>query len=158
MFLEIKKLVIDLSVRGLCVKPYPNHPKGCPNFHVKSGCPPTCKKISETIDLSKPVYVIFNIFDFASHIAKMKEKHPSWTDRQLRCCLCWQPKARKQLRAEIREFLRKHRDYIIISTPEAQGVNIAASMASIGHILEWPPETKTYQVALAGIPKALGCP
>jgi hypothetical protein len=24
--------VIDYSVRGLCVKPYYNHPKGCPNF------------------------------------------------------------------------------------------------------------------------------
>lgn len=46
--------VIDYSVRGLCVKPYYNHPKGCPNFNKKKGCPPNAELFDKVYDLTKP--------------------------------------------------------------------------------------------------------
>lgn len=146
--------VIDYSVRGLCVKPYYNHPKGCPNFNKKKGCPPNAELFDKVYDLTKPVYAICNIFDLRSHIERMREKHPDWTDRQLRCCLYWQSKARKELMKHIKEFYREYGlEYKVETCPEAMGVNITETLKNVGIILEWPPETVAYQVALAAIKK-----
>jgi hypothetical protein len=142
--------VVDYSVKGLCVKPYLGHKLGCPNFHKRKDCPPFAPKITETLDIAKPVYAIWNAFDIGSHIAKMRAKHPRWSEHQLSCCLYWQPKARKALRSIIRAFLRDNPHLRAISTPEAQGVNLTATMASIGIILEWPPRNIAYQIVLAG--------
>ncbi len=150
----IKKvsLVIDKSVRTLCYRPYPLHPKGCPNYGKKETCPPKVELITELLDLSKPVYVVWNVFDLASHVERMKEAHPNWSQRQLHCCLYWQPKARKILRKEIEGLGLWLLGKRILFVPEACGVNVTATMASIGEILEWPPVTKTYQVAIVGEP------
>jgi predicted metal-binding protein len=150
------KPVIDLKVRYLCVQSYPNHPRGCPNYNKKNDCPPTCKTIGEIIDTRKPIYVIWNRFDFSKHCIKMKNRYPSWTQRQIECCLYWQGTARKRLNHHIDYFLTKHPEYVIIRTPEGTGVNVTATMKKIGIILEWPPKTKTYQIALAGIKPAKG--
>ncbi len=144
------KPVIDNSVRGLCTKPYPNHKKGCPNFKKRSTCPPDVRYLYQIIDKTKPVYVIFNIFDFGAHVAKMRARHPEWSDRQLANCLYWQGTARKQLKDKVKEFLKDKRGLLPIYCPEACGVNVTATMANIGEHLEWPPVTKTYQVAILG--------
>ena len=151
---KLVKPVIDLSVRQLCKRPYCNHPRGCPNYGKKSTCPPKALPISKVLDLSRPVYAIWNEFDFAGHCNRMKAAHPGWSQRQIECCLYWQPKARKQLRAEISIFAFSITQYIIqvLTTPEATGVNVTATMKTIGIKLEWPPRNRTYQVALAGPP------
>lgn len=173
MIIQVKP-IIDYSVRGLCVKPYPGHPKGCPNFNHKDGCPPEAALFDEVFDITKPVYAIINRFDLKAHIDKMKMAHPDFTEAQLKCCLYWQNTARKQLTNEIVRFMFDHLDYyvavagyrgldkdiksilrqhIIPSPPEAMGVNITETMKNVGIILEWPPETIAYQIALAGIKK-----
>jgi predicted metal-binding protein len=148
--------IIDYSVRGLCVKPYPGHVKGCPNFNKKKGCPPGAAKYDEAYDLNQPVYAIINKFDFKAHTERMRQQHPEWSERQVRCCLYWQPGARKRLLAEIKSFWAdlNHRKYSIETCPEAMGVNITETLKNVSVILEWPPETVTYQVALAGIKKS----
>lgn len=147
--------VIDHSVRALCAKPYPGHAKGCPNFNKKKGCPPGAAKYDETYDLNQPVYAIINKFDFKSHTERMRQLHPEWSERQVRCCLYWQPGARKQLLTEIKRFWSDltHRKYSIETCPEAMGINVTKTLANAGIELEWPPETVAYQVALAGIKK-----
>jgi predicted metal-binding protein len=145
--------VSDYYVRQLCCKPYPGHPKGCPNFNHKEGCPPSADLFDHIYDLSKPVYAIVNIFDFKAHTDRMRELHPSWSERQVRCCLYWQAGARKQLLIKIKDFLRSHRGYSIETCPEAMGVNVTETMKKAGLILEWPPETVAFQIALAGIKK-----
>ena len=150
--------VVDYSVRQLCTQPYGlndvtgrfSHPNGCPNYGKKVGCPPDTPSIEALIDVSKSVWAIWNIFDFATHCQKLRDKHPKWSKRQIECCLYWQGTARKQLKINIAAFLKQHRGYRIISNPEGAGVNVTATMVSIGHKLQWPPITKTYQVALAG--------
>ena len=64
--------IIDYSVRKLCVQPYYNHPKGCPNFNKKDGCPPIAKYFDKVYDTNQPVYAICNIFDLKSHVERMK--------------------------------------------------------------------------------------
>lgn len=142
--------VVDLSVRGLCAKPYPGHNRGCPNFGKRTSCPPRCGTILELLDLARPAYVIFNAFDLAGHVARLRHRHPDWSERQLKCCLYWQGGARKRLREEVGKFLAEHPGQTVLYCPEACGVNVTATMASIGICLEWPPETVAYQVALAG--------
>jgi len=81
--------VIDFCVRGLCTKPYPNHPKGCPNFGKKDDCPPQEKLITEVFNMHKQFWFLWAEFDFAAHRAKMRAAHPEWSDRQVDCCLYW---------------------------------------------------------------------
>lgn len=150
---EIKP-VIDYSVRDLCIKPYHNHKKGCPNWNKKKGCPPTAEKIEDVIDLTQTVFCIYNKFNLGKHTNKMEEKHPKWSEYQLRCCLYWQGKARKELKEKI-ELFRQYFDskYIVLTCPEAHGVNVTATMKQLGINLEWPPVRYSYQIALAGCPK-----
>ena len=150
MYKEVNP-IINISVRALCIKPYIGHLKGCPNFGKKDICPPISPLITDVFDMDKPIYAIYNKFNFGAHVTKMKEKHPNWTIRQLECCLYWQGSARKQLKNEIVSFLKEHKEYHVLVCPEACGVNITETMAQIGINLEWPPKTNAYQIALAGI-------
>ena len=143
--------VVNHSVRALCRAPYPNHPKGCPNYDKRYTCPPSVPVIGRVLDLSDDIYIIYNRFDFAGHVQRMKEKHFKWSQRQLECCLYWQGTARKQLRHEVGLFTEIHGfARQIIFCPEACGVDISATMKQVEVELEWPPREYTYQVALAG--------
>jgi predicted metal-binding protein len=141
---------IDHSVRGLCVKPYYNHPKGCPNFNKRPSCPPQAPLLDKILNLSKPIHIAYNRFDLAQHVRIMKSKHSTWSQRQLECCLYWQGKARKQLRLKVEAFLENNGNGAVLYCPEACGVDITKTMRSIGIKLEWPPKIYTYQVALIG--------
>jgi predicted metal-binding protein len=150
---KVVDLIIESKVRDLCYKAYPNHKRGCPNYGKKRGCPPNVPIITEVIDLEQTVWVVWNVFDFSSHCERMEQAHPDWSRRQIECCLYWQGTARKHLRETLEEFMDKHGQHIplaIISCPEAMGVNVTKTMRQIGQELEWPPVTKTYQVAVAG--------
>ncbi len=133
-----------------CRKAYPLHPRGCPNYNKKDGCPPNSRLLWDVISQDNDIHAIFNVFDFAEHVRRMKRKHPQWSGRQCRCCLYWQPKARKQLRAKIEEFKEQYSGFHIIQNPEAHGVNLTATMLGVGIELEWPPVTVAYQIVLAG--------
>ena len=139
------------SVRGLCAKPYPGHPKGCPNFYKKRFiCPPQSKLLTEIYDFTKPLYFIWNVFNIEEHMLKMKIKHPTWSDRQLFNVLYWQPQARKQLRQHIKDFSKQYPDLFVWYCPEGSGCDVTATMKQIGITLEWPPRKLAYQVAVAG--------
>ena len=142
------------SPRGLCVKIYSNHKKGCPNYGKNDQrCPPNVPIFDTVYDLSKPVYAIYNIFSFKNHIERMREKHLKWSQRQLECCLYWQGKARKQLRERIEVFESIFKGYVITNCPEGMGVNVTKTMENVGIEIEWPPCNVTYQIAFAGQPK-----
>jgi predicted metal-binding protein len=146
--------VIDYSVRGLCAKPYHGHKKGCPNVGKKEGCPPNAQFFDRYFDLAKPVYAIVNEFDLGTHTAKMKEKHPEWSQRQLVCCLYWQGRARKKLKEKIlKASSQLPQRYQVTACPEAMGVNITATLSNVGIVLEWPPVKIVRQVALFGVKK-----
>jgi len=145
--------VINYSVRNLCLQSYYNHPKGCPNYGKKITCPPIIKYFDMIFDLTKPVFVIYNKFDLGTHIKNMALKHPQWSEYQLRCVLYWQGKARKELKEIIQSFLKTNPNFYICKTPEAIGVNLTATMKTIGIELEWLPKHYAYQIALAGIRK-----
>lgn len=145
--------IIDLSVRGLCVRRYRGHPRGCPNFGKRNICPPKARLFANVIDTSKPVYCVWNKFDLGVHVDRLRGLHPDWSIHQLECCLYWQGKARKQLRNRIAEVSKRLAfEPVVLTCPEACGVNVTATMKGVGVELEWPPKQFAYQVALMGHP------
>lgn len=145
--------ILSPKVRELCARPYHGHPKGCPNYGKRPSCPPAVPLLGDVLDLGQPVYAVWNIFDFGGHVARMRNRHPEWSTRQCECCLYWQGTARKQLRRQIWVFfldIERRELARVIMAPEAHGVDVTATMASLGHELEWPPKTVAYQVALVG--------
>jgi predicted metal-binding protein len=146
--------VVDPTMRAMCVKPYPLHPRGCPNFGKKEACPPKIGLFKEHFDLAGPFWAIWNVFALGRHVEALRTVHPDWSDRQLYCCLYWQPGARKALEAEIQTFqsAHAHDGFLYTRCPEAMGINITETMRVAGVILEWPPATTSVQVALAGRP------
>jgi predicted metal-binding protein len=147
--------VVDHAVRGLCAKPYPLHRKGCPNFNHKNGCPPGAPFVEDLIDLACPVYAVYNRFDLGAHVERMRAARPTWSKRQLECCLYWQPHARKLLESELGAFgVSVQRKDVqpsrLLRCPEANGVNLTATMAAAGITLEWPPTQYAYQIVLIG--------
>ncbi len=156
---ESPGLVIEMQVRELCPKPYPLHPKGCPNYGKRPTCPPAALPIGQVIDLDKPVWIAWNDFDLAGHVSLMKDRHPAWSDRQLRCVLYWQQTARRALRLRVKTFLKQQAEefdrpgLIVVECPEACGVNVTETMRRVGVELEWPPVQVARQVALIGWPR-----
>lgn len=119
-----------------CDVPYPGHPKGCPNSSPSgwTHCGnPDGLSIDKVMDLSRPMYIVYNEFDLAGHAAKMKEAHPLWTERQCRCVLYWQGKSRAQLKARIKEArsLIQPTPNVVVSG-ENFGVNLYATCLQHG--------------------------
>lgn len=140
------------EVTRLCLRTYPGHPRGCPNYGIKPGCPPTAPMYDSVYDLEQFVIAIVNWFDLAWHVKTMRQRHPGWSDRQLYCCLYWQKGARRDLKREVDEFLETRPAYRVEFNPEAMGVNVTETLRRVGIELEWPPLKRAAQVALAGIP------
>jgi hypothetical protein len=140
----------------LCRRPYPGHPRGCPNLGKKQGCPKV-PLLGEVLDGEKLLWAAWNCFLFGEHVARLREKHPKWSKRQLECCLYWQGTARKQLEMVLEIALMKFpapvKDTLVLRCPEAHGVDVTTTMLSLGVKLEWPPVTVAYQVALIGVAK-----
>jgi hypothetical protein len=148
---------IDLGMRSLCVYPYHNHPKGCPNFGKKATCPPTVGRFPYEYDNRHDVWALWAEFDLDAHVRRMRKRHPTWTYRQLSCCLYWQGTVRKFLRESIAKWVGENKeDYpnlAVTTCPEGMGVNVTATMKSIGVELEWPPRQTTRLIYLAGVLK-----
>ncbi|NIN69704.1 MAG: hypothetical protein GTO63_34475, partial [Anaerolineae bacterium] len=68
--------VLNPEVRDLCTRPYHGHPKGCPNYGKRPSCPPAAPLLGEVLDLDHAVYAVWNRFDFAGHVARMRARHP----------------------------------------------------------------------------------
>ncbi|MCK9596838.1 hypothetical protein M0R19_06635 [Candidatus Pacearchaeota archaeon] len=154
MIIKINPREIPLikNANKLCCKPYPNHSRGCPNYNKKKECPPNLCKLEDLFDFNQDMFVIYSEFDLGKHAQKMKKMHPDWTDRQIYCCLYWQPKARKFHREELENYKGNKISYIS-NSPEAYGVNVTSLMRKLGVELEWPPRRITRIVSLGGIKK-----
>lgn len=150
MIYNIHTINIDPAFQKLCKQSYYNHPRGCPNYGKKKGCPPRQKLFFDIFE--HDFYLIYTEFNLTTHVKKMKKKHSDWTDRQLYCCLYWQQTARKNLKKEINRFKKSLPNHFITTCPEAMGVNVTDLMEdNAGIKLEWPVKTITYQVAVGGL-------
>ena len=131
--LPIKWLYHNKRVPEWCALPYPGHPKGCPNYGQRPGvCPPNAPYVTDVFDLNKPLFFIIVEFDLVAHMSNMHIKHPNWSDKQLRNCLYWQEKPRKQLRKLTNKAMFmlpiNHTEYKL----QALGINVYTTCRKAG--------------------------
>lgn len=124
--IQAVRIITSHKTGDWCQYRYPNHPKGCPNYG-RDGCPPDAPFITEVMDLRRPVYIAFSEFNLDAHAIRMQFKHPAWTERQCKNVLYWQGISRKQMRqrAKIAQFYGG--GDVVLTCPEAHGVNVYAT-------------------------------
>ncbi len=154
MEIEINRnqLRINYKAREWCLLPYPDHPKGWPNFGRHQTCPPTAPLVENFIDLQKQLYLIIVEFDLGLHIRKMIQKHQGWSERQAKCVLYWQSGVNAQLESECNLFRWSHLGVVTTRCPEAMGVNVIATAGLVGLPIKVKPSDTVYKIALAGKP------
>jgi predicted metal-binding protein len=145
---ELKEAVINKNSRHWCKLPYPDHKYGCPNFGKKEECPPKSPLFEKVV---KPPFKLVAIkFDLNAHVKKMKERHPDWSDRKLRCLLYWQRKADKKLKEACESITSNDRNSIILYRPESNGINVFETCRRIGLTLEKNPQKIVWRIAIIG--------
>lgn len=145
-------LQINMKARSWCKLPYPNHPKGCPNFGRRETCPPLVPPIDEVFKLDMPVWLVAVEFDLATHMDKMRKKHPNWSDRQLRCLLYWQGTVVKELKIVSGKTCQGYPGTVYTTCPEAMGVNVISTGRKLGLPIQLKPKDTVYKMALVGYP------
>lgn len=145
--------ILDIDPQKFCCLPYQGHPKGCPNYGKKKGCPPNSHKVDEILDFKKDIFLIYTEFKIGEYAEKIRKIHPNWSNRQIYCCLYWQRRARKFQREEEQKCKKEKDINLLLTCPEANGVNVNLLMNRIGVKLEWPPRKITRLVSLGGMNK-----
>jgi len=159
MYYDVSKILeINYKCRGYCTIPYRGHKKGCPNYNNHEECPPKVKLVNDVFDLDRRMFFVVEEFNLKFHVEKMREKHPDWSEFQLKNLLYWQGGVRKNLRLKCEEFLRickeKSKDKLIYTLlPEAMGVMVINTALKLGIPIERTPVDKVFKIALVGYRK-----
>lgn len=148
-------LTIAYDAREWCKLPYPNHPRGCPNYGKRFTCPPQAPFITFWLGGATKLWFVCVGFDIKEWANRMLLKHPHWTDRQARCLLYWQPKVNKELQEATYQFAsRKGSDCVLKGVtycPEAMGVNVIETAQRQGLPIQANPQDTIYKISLVVI-------
>lgn len=117
---EISRDTIKFTskTRLWCQLPYPNHPRGCPNYSNKETCPPKASYKPEILNDYSNFLLVYAIFNLKKQKERMLLKHPNWSQKQASCLLYWQNSVKKILREYINEIYirnKKKRIYLFSS-------------------------------------------
>lgn len=140
-------LIIDHRAREWCKLPYPNHPRGCPNYGKKYDCPPQVQLIENWLGDYKKLWLVCVSFDIESHAEEMLRRHPHWSDRQARCLLYWQPKVNKELARATWGFAIDRLNGCSYC-PEAMGVDVIKTARLAGLPIETNPRKIVHKISL----------
>lgn len=143
-------LKIEERTREMCRLPYPGHPKGCPNYGKVARCPPEAPMVGSFIDLDEQHWIVIQEFNLAAWVTLMQDKHPAWTDAQLRNPRLWQSGVKRRLREGVEEFINGRRELVYTLVPEAMGVNVFRTLIPLGVAIKARPKRMIYKVALVG--------
>lgn len=146
------RLCLDNRVGQWCQLPYPGHPRGCPNYGKRGVCPPFAPAVTDFFNLQKRHWFLITEFPFGQYLEQMRDKHPSWSERRLRCLLYWQGHVRKIQYQQIDKFRSQSPDTVFSLLPEAMGINVILTLIRFGVDIEVKPQKKVLKVALVGYP------
>lgn len=138
--IRVQKLVLTPKAKQWCALPYYDKKHGCPNYRGRcyEGGKRRIVMLNEIMNVHQPIYIVYNEFDLAAHMAKMLEAHPNWSERQQRNVYYWQNQSRTQLQKKVdaAAAILRQRGPIIISSGEGNGVNLYATCFHSGLKLE----------------------
>ena len=174
--IPLNEVIYDSRARDgtWCTLPYPGHKKGCPNFPKCINNRTDFRKF-----VGYKWWAVVEEFDLLTHAMKMynnsvkrrkeaiqkylvdgmtqeeaeKKAPKEWTDRQCRCVLYWQGGVRSRLFKKAEKLLEElggPEGGMILTIPEANGVNVYATMAKHGLYLKANPNY-VYKIMLVGI-------
>ena len=129
----------------MCLKPYYRHPKGCPNFHIKKGCPPEVLNISQQYD-TEHLNMILLRFPFEQYISAKSQIHPQWPLRQLANPRHWQGHLRSTLYRYWDTIKDEYPSSTLITGPEAMGINVQNTLECMDIHMEWYKENEKGEV------------
>lgn len=154
MKVQLKEIVSGDTAKW-CILPYLDHPKGCPNYNKKKGCPPNTPNFEELIEW--PFYLVYKKFDLGVQEKQMLLKHPDWSKRQARCCLYWQRGVVKELIDEAWGFLieleyHTKNGYTVIENPEGAGIDLfkTCKLANIELERNYLNQSNVYKMVIIG--------
>ncbi|KKM99700.1 hypothetical protein LCGC14_1145260 [marine sediment metagenome] len=167
-FVEIKNsdIVFSKKTHLWCKLPYPNHPKGCPNYNRNPLCPPFANYMDYIKNIYSRFYLVYANFKLKSQKERMLLLHPNWTEKKANCLLYWQSSVKKALRNYIQEIILKNKNreiYILacgsgfnfsnisqdkIYSMEAVGVNVLKTLKNAGIEYELKPKNKVVLTTL----------
>ena len=129
----------------MCLNPYYRHPKGCPNFHIKKGCPPEVLNISQQYD-TEHLNMILLRFPFEQYISAKSQIHPQWPLRQLANPRHWQGHLRSTLYRYWDTIKDEYPSFTLITGPEAMGINVGSTLENMNIPLKWFEENEKEEI------------
>jgi len=165
--IEEETIIHYPEIEDFCYRPYPNHPKGCPNIDK-------CEWLNipnfETIlEYGKPkfFYLIYAKFDFFKYwLLRLLEAIKThtlnyWTTSRLECLLYWQHSVKKLLSEFINGLSLTKQDYLFgcgyglkiksqkyVGSMENSCINVFSTCKLNGIKLEIRPKNKIHLVCL----------
>ena len=147
---EYKDVCITYQPRCMCIRPYKNHPEGCPNFGKKPGCPPNVPMYDQIFDKKTEKFAIVTKYNLAEYYRQRRERRPDLAEGQIRNSRCWQPTTKKENDIAIGEFFQENPEmsnYVATRFLECMGVDVIGTMRNVGLKLTFPVEDIVYRVA-----------
>lgn len=148
---QIKRLFFVEDPIRLCRLEYPGHKNGCPSIGRNKKCPPYAKRLEKKYDLTKSCWFIYLKLNIQKQEKRMVKLHPTWSKKQARCLLYWQPTAKKELikKCELYKY-RISLGYELI--PEAMGLHVFETAHNMGLSLErdYSKQKYIYKIAFLG--------
>ena len=144
------KLYMDNRCGNWCKLAYPAHPRGCPNYGQRNYCPPYAPPVDDFFDLNERHWFLITEFDLAAHMEAFQIRHPSWSERRLKCVLYWQNQVRSIQRQQIAEFRFNYPGTVFTQLPEAMDTNVLRTLQALKINFETKPQRKVLKVALLG--------
>ena len=149
------------EIEDLCYRPYPNHPKGCPNIDKCERLNIPNFEIIIEYGEYKFFYLIYAKFDFKQYKELRKEEHSNWSENQVKCVLYWQNSVKKLLSEFINMLTLTKQDYILgcgyglkikfrkyVGSMENSCINVFSTCKLNGIKLEIRPKNIIYLVCL----------
>jgi len=137
-------IIFSEDVEELCLRPYPNHPKGCPRFDQHL-CPPYAPFLGDDIDYYNHFYLVYINFDFGNYKELRKEENPEFfnSENRLKCLIYWQNSVKNLLKGKIERIIDQNTDFLIagcgsgmkikgykydVYSMEAMGINVFSTL------------------------------
>lgn len=171
--IQIRKIKIDSKsikftkrTRLWCQLPYPDHPKGCPNYNKNPNCPPLAKFMKKILIEYLHFYLIYAEFDLKIQKERMLSLHPNWSNRQANCLLYWQNSVKKELKNHIKKIfiMNNNSDLFLLScgsgfnsndynqetvcSMEAAGIDVFNTLKNNNISFEIKPKNKVLLITL----------
>ena len=137
--------------RSLCIKTYPGHPEGCPNYGKNEECPPKIPAMYDWIFDTRDVYAVITEFDLLAWYEYRRKRKPYLPEGQIKNKMYWQTKDKAKNELAVKDFYKQYpekKDYVYTNYLECMGVHLVKTLEENGINLEFPVKDFSRRISL----------